>query len=68
MSFYQKLFELNDPICRSKIIEILGSNHISENVKDPYGIDILINRKYLFFGIELERLYNIRYIRKFNII
>ena len=58
MTFSQKLFELNDPICRSKIIEILGRTHISENLKDPYGIDILFNRKDLFFGIELERIYS----------
>jgi len=58
MTFSQKLFDSNDPICRNTIIDILGQDHILENTEDPFGIDILINRKDLFIGIELERIYS----------
>ena len=58
MVFSQQLFESNDPICRRKILDILGNDHIVENTKDKYGIDILLNRSDLFVGIELERIYS----------
>ncbi len=55
MVFSQKLFNENDPICRSKIFQLLGTSDIYDN-KDEYGVDILLTRKDLFQGLELERL------------
>ena len=58
MTFSKRLFDNNDPICRDKILELLGTINIYENTEDIFGIDILINRKDLFYGIELERIYS----------